>query len=93
MNGMEKLQCLTHLIGLQRADEVQDDIRMPFDEFRPFCGSFLNPVFPEMNVSLVEYIIDSPDGLELGNRQEKSTARGLARSELRVPNALVYFRE
>ena len=47
LDDIEKRDCQRCFVALQRTNKVQFDIRKLAAQFRPFCGSFLDPVLAE----------------------------------------------
>ena len=74
LDHIEKGHGLGHLVGLQRADEVEFDIRETLFQGRPFAFGLLHAVFAEDAVTGVEHWEDRRGIVGLGDGHERHLA-------------------
>ena len=67
MNRLEKFECLPCFVGLQRADQMQINVRERFAKCWPFTCRLLNTVFTETPMTLGQYCLHPRVWLHFGH--------------------------
>ena len=70
MNGVEQIERIAHLIGLQRADQVKLNSGKAGAERRPIRFGFLHPVLAEQAVACMEHRHDVLGWMTFGHRNQ-----------------------
>ena len=84
VDDVEQRHCLTRLIGLQGANQVQFDLREPLPQGRPLVLAFLHPVLAVHLLAGQDDLLDDLGGHGLGCRHESDRRHVPAGARARV---------